>query len=288
MSAISPQLPVSASGKSAAEVARACSTVATTIMLRNFGGQRFLDRKGRGNFLTETDLAVERAVLDVLAVEYPGHRVLAEETAGGWAEARPDGRPSGRGPAAPESDWQWVVDPLDGTHNFSRGIPHFCFNIALCYGDEPRLALTYDPMRRYEFFATKGGRMQLNGETVMASQAVDVAESVIGMDMGYDDARAANLLRLVLEIWPGMQGMRVMASAALGLAYASAGLVDIFVHHNLYPWDVAAGILLVQEAGGVILDRDGGPVSIQSEGVVAGAPKVVEDFLRLAAGRPWR
>lgn len=282
MSTVSPQLPASATGKTAAEVARLCSQEATAIMLRNFGGHRLVGKKGRGNFLTETDLAVERAVMDLLAVEYPSHRVLAEESAGGWAEAR------GSAPSPSDSDWQWVIDPLDGTHNFSRGIPHFCFNLALCYRDEPLLALTYDPTRHYEFFASKGGGMQLNGVTVLASQAVDVAESVIGMDMGYDDVRAANLLRLVLEIWPGMQGMRVMASAALGLAYAAAGLVDIFVHHNLYPWDVAAGILLVQEAGGVILDRDGGPVSINSEGVVAGAPNVVEDFLRLAAGRPWR
>jgi len=110
----------------------------------------------------------------------------------------------------------------------------------------------------------------------------------MGFDMGYDDVRAGHMLSLLHELWPGMQSVRIQGSAALGLAYAACGRYDLFAHNCVFPWDVAAGILLVQEAGGVISDRDGGPMTIQSEGVIAGGPLVHADFLRLARGRPWR
>jgi fructose-1,6-bisphosphatase/inositol monophosphatase family enzyme len=112
--------------------------------------------------------------------------------------------------------------------------------------------------------------------------------SVLGFDMGYDDRRAAHMLALLRELWPGMQSVRIPGSAALGLAYAACGRYDLFVHHYLFPWDLAAGILLVREAGGVITDRDGSPIRIDSEGVVAGGTAVHADFLRRASSRPWR
>jgi fructose-1,6-bisphosphatase/inositol monophosphatase family enzyme len=95
------------------------------------------------------------------------------------------------------------------------------------------------------------------------------------------------MLELVAEVWP-VQSVRVMGSAALGLAYAACGRYDLFMHHFLYPWDVAAGIVLVKEGGGAVLDRDGGAVGIDSEGVIAGAPAAVEGMLSLARDRPWR
>jgi fructose-1,6-bisphosphatase/inositol monophosphatase family enzyme len=128
----------------------------------------------------------------------------------------------------------------------------------------------------------------LNDRPIRASTKESVMASVLAVDMGYDDARAARALSLVGELWPGMQSLRVIGSAALGLAYAACGRFDLFVHHMLYPWDIAAGILLVREAGGAITDRDGGPIGIRSEGVIAGAPGAHADFLRLAEGRNWR
>jgi myo-inositol-1(or 4)-monophosphatase len=115
-----------------------------------------------------------------------------------------------------------------------------------------------------------------------------VQASVIGFDMGYDDARAGLMLDLMGALWPGMQAIRIPGSAALGLAYAACGRYDLFTHNLLYPWDLAPGILLVREAGGVITDREGGAITLYSEGAIAGGPSVHEDFLRLAAGRPWR
>ncbi|MDP3063211.1 MAG: inositol monophosphatase family protein [Chloroflexota bacterium] len=265
-------LPPSTSGKSPLEVARLCAQEAGRIVMAGFGREQEVRVKGRGNLVTAADLASERAIQEILAAEYPDHSILSEETA---ATARSDG-------------WLWVVDPLDGTHNYARGVPIFCINIALCYGEEPLLALTYEPVRREEFRAQKGEGAFANGEPMRASARGSVRESVLAVDLGYDDRRAARLLSLVKELWPGMQSVRIMGSAALGLAYAACGRFDLFAHHMLYPWDVAAGILLVREASGAISDRDGEPVGIRSEGVVAGAPGAHADFLRLAAGRRWR
>ena len=181
----------------------------------------------------------------------------------------------------------WVVDPLDGTHNFTRGIPYFAFNIALCYRWEPLLGLTYAPATGEEFFAEEGAGLTVNGQPARASAAELLGDCVVGVDLGYEDRRAARMLELVADVWP-VQSVRVMGSAALGLAYAACGRYDLFLHHFLYPWDIAAGIVLVREGGGAILGRDGGAVSIDSEGVVAGAPGAVKEMLSLAKGRPWR
>ena len=266
-----PELPLSASGRTAAEVARACAAEAGRIVMAAFGARQDVRVKGRGNFLTETDLAAEHAVLTLLREEYPDHAVLAEETAG----------------QAPRDAWLWVVDPLDGTHNFSRGIPYFATNIALCHDGEPLLGLTYAPATGEEFFAQRGAGLTVNGQPARVSTAKRLADCVIGADLGYDDARAARMLELLAEVWP-VQSVRVMGSAALGLAYAACGRYDLFLHHYLYPWDVAAGIVLVTEGGGAVRDRDGGPATIDSEGIVAGAPAAVEEMLSLARARPWR
>ncbi|MCH7523092.1 MAG: hypothetical protein IH920_04895, partial [Chloroflexi bacterium] len=175
-----PELPLSTSGETAAAVARACAQEAGRIAMDAFGRRQDVLVKGRGNFLTETDLAAERAVLAILRKEYPEHELLAEESAA---------EPKGEG-------WMWVVDPLDGTHNFSRGIPYFAFNIALCYGREPLLGLTYAPATGEEFFAEDGKGLTVNGQPVRASTVERLSDCVLGVDLGYEDARAARLLEL--------------------------------------------------------------------------------------------
>jgi fructose-1,6-bisphosphatase/inositol monophosphatase family enzyme len=263
---------LSRSGKSPLEVARLCAREGERIVMPAFGHPQDVFVKGRGNLVTAADLTSERAIHEILAAEYPDHAVLSEETA---ATARGEG-------------WMWVVDPLDGTHNYARGIPFFCINVALCYREEPLVALTFEPVRGEEFYAQKGEGAFVNGERMQVSRAQSVGASLLAVGLGYNDERAGRLLGLLHELWPGMQSIRITGSAALGLAYTACGRFDLFVHHVLFPWDVAAGILLVREAGGAFSDRDGGPVSIRSEGAIAGAAGAHADFLRLAAGRPWR
>jgi len=262
------ELPQSAGDKTAEEVTRACADEAVRIIMDRYGRSEEVLAKGRGNFLTETDLAVHNAVLDILRVEYPDHRVLSEE---GSKDATDR-----------QSGWLWVVDPIDGTHNYSQGVPHFCFTIALCFDGEPVLGLTRAPVTGEEFFARKGGGLLVNREPASVSASPSLAESVLGVDLGYDDERAAKLISLLAGVWPGVQAVRVMGSAALGFAYAACGRFDIYVHHFLYPWDSAAGILIVREGGGLALDRDGGPATIRSDAIIAGSPGAVQDFLRFS------
>jgi fructose-1,6-bisphosphatase/inositol monophosphatase family enzyme len=272
-------LPPGAGGRSAVDIARDATSRASAIMLERFraleSGER-IERtvKGRGNYVTETDLACEEAALQLLQAEYPDWPVLSEETA-----------------AAVENwdrGWLWVVDPIDGTSNFSRGIPSFAFNIALCHDGEPVLGLTRQPVTGAEFFAVKGGGLTVNGVPTRVSEAATLEESLMGIGLGYEYNRAKLMLTLLNDIWPGVMMVQNIGSAALGLAYAASGRFDIYVHSYLYPWDMAPGIIQVREAGGLVLDRHGAPISIYSEGIIAGAPGPVRQFAEQTRERRWR
>lgn len=252
-------------------VARQCAEAANRIIRAGYGETALAGVKGRGNVVTETDFAVERAVTAILAREFPGHAVLSEETA---AATRSDG-------------WMWIVDPLDGTKNFSRGIPHFAFTIALCLESEPVIGLTTHPLLGDEFLAVRGKGTTLNGRNVAVTGCATVQDAVVAVDLGYNDNRAGQQLATASHLWPGMQSLRVTGSAALGFAYLAAGKWDIYLHSDLEPWDIAAGLILVREAGGVVYQRDGVPATIESRAVAAATPGVHADFVALAGHLPW-
>ncbi len=254
------------------EVARACGAEASRIIREGFGRVGVSQVKGRGNVLTETDLAVERAVTAILRSEFPGHAILSEETAAG---TRSNG-------------WMWVVDPIDGTKNFAQGIPHVGSNIALCHANQPVVALTVHPLLDWEFTAVRGEGAFLNGEPIHVSEAVRLADSVVAIDLGYIAERGRRQLEMALHLWPAMQALRTSGSAALGFAYVAAAKWDIYVHSNLQLWDSAPGLLLVREAGGVCLDRDGGEATIFSEGVIAGNAAITAEFQETVLGLGWR
>ncbi|MCC7364948.1 MAG: inositol monophosphatase [Dehalococcoidia bacterium] len=262
-------LPVAADGRGALEVARAALAEGRAIVREAFGRVGVAAVKGRGNVLTEADLAVERTMSAALRAAFPDHAILSEETA---ATTRSEG-------------WMWVLDPIDGTKNFAQGIPHFAINLALCHGGEPVLALTLQPLTGEEFSAIRGEGAQLDGRPVAVSGCASVAASVFAMDMGYDDAAAKRQLDTVFALWPGMQSLRVQGSAALGLAYVAAGRTDIYLQPSLAPWDLAAGLLLVREAGGLVTRPDGTPATIFDADVVAATPAVHADYLRLVRAR---
>lgn len=265
-------VPDSATGKSARAVIRECGKAAGQIMRDRFGRATVTAVKGRGDVLTETDTAVERAVMAILRREYPTHAILSEESA---ADVRSFG-------------WMWVIDPVDGTKNFSRGLPHFAFNIALCHEEEPQIALTVHPPLHEEFLALRGKGCFLNNRKITVSDVRTVRQSVVAIDLGYDNDRARRQIETALHLWPGMESLRVPGGPALGMAYLAAGRWDVYVHTSLKPWDVAAGLLLVAEAGGVVSDRMGAPATIFSDSVVAGTSGTHADFIALTTGLPWR
>ncbi|MGH7751612.1 MAG: inositol monophosphatase family protein [Gemmatimonadales bacterium] len=264
------ELPTSSSGAPALGVARDCAAEARRLIAAGSGRVAIAQTKGRGNVVTETDLAVERAIKGILGREFPSHAILAEETA---ATTRADG-------------WMWVLDPIDGTKNFSRGIPHYGFGLALCHNSEPRLAITLHPPTGDEFVAVEREGCTLNGEPCRVSDVDSVRDAVVAFDMGYDDATGARQLATAAALWPGMQSLRITGSAVLGPAFVAAGRWDIYVHRDLRPWDIAGGLLLAREAGGVATTIDGARATIYSESVICATPGVHADFLRLVATLP--
>ncbi len=241
-----------------------CARAAGDLALSRFRGDHQIDVKGHRNIVTNTDVEAELRVKEVLAAEYPSHKILSEETAYDTDAS---------------SGWTWVIDPIDGTKNYAIGLPFWCTNVALCRDGEPVVGLTYDAVHGEGFWAVAGGGAYCNEERIQASTKADVFASVVSMDLGYDDALGSRQLELMRRIFPNVQGLRITGSAALGMAYAACGRIDLYAHLTVSPWDVAAGILLVREAGGVATARDGAPMSIMTSQFVAGGSAVHADFM---------
>ncbi len=265
------ELPIAQSGADARAVALRCAEAASEIMRAGYGSAAISGVKGRGNVVTETDLACERAVMTILDSEFPEHAILSEETAG----------------TTRSESWMWVVDPIDGTKNFSREIPHFGFNLALCLRSDPVLGVASHPMVGETYVAVSGEGTTLNGRAVTVSDCPRVAEAVVAIDMGYDAGRGARQLELARHLWPGMQSLRTSGSAALGFAFVATGKWDIYVHSDLQPWDIAAGLILVREAGGVVRDRSGAEAGLFSREAVCANPVLHADFAELSMGLRW-
>jgi myo-inositol-1(or 4)-monophosphatase len=213
-------------------------------LLRQAYGQAIeAEHKGEVDLVTEYDLRAERLLTQALRENYPGDAILAEE-----------GGRSGSG------DLTWVVDPLDGTTNFAHGVPLFCVSIACLRDHIPLLGIVYDPLRDELFAATAGGGVTLNTHPIHVSTTASLGRSLLVTGFPYDirtnpDNNLDHYARFaVLSL-----GVRRLGSAALDLAYVACGRFDGFWELRLSPWDFAAGILLVQEAGGVVTRADGGP-----------------------------
>ncbi|MDA1189784.1 MAG: inositol monophosphatase family protein, partial [Chloroflexi bacterium] len=225
---------------------------------------------------TEVDTEAENAVKELLSKEYPQIPILGEESSGDPAAPRPD-----------QAGWLWIVDPLDGTRKYASDIPHFSTVVALALDGEVVVGVNHDPVRDELFLAEQGKGAYLNGERIRISSRKDLESSVLGMDLSYVDQGAAQSLDMVQKIWPGVQTVRIMGSAALGLSWAAAGRTDLFLHYQLAPWDQAAGILLVEEAGGVVVDRMGNRAGLSSEGILATNRDILRDFMQKTDGHPW-
>ena len=266
-------IPRSRSGKEVGEVALPLLREAGALLLDRFDGEKNVRPKGRANLVTDVDFEAEALILERLRSEYPDFRVLAEE--------------SGESGSA-DSPYTWIVDPVDGTRNYAIGVPYFATTIALARDGEVVYGATYDPSRDEMFEARRGGGATCNGRHVRVSGRTTLSMATLATDMGYNDAMAGFALQLLDRLWPGMQAVRIMGSAALGLAYTASGRADVYFHHCLAPWDIAAGILLAQEAGAVVTDRNGAPISLDSPSIIVANEALKDEFLRITEGLPWR
>ena len=265
-------IPLSASGRPAIEVARTAALTAGEILVRRFDQVKQISHKGRGNIVTDVDIAVEDEMFRLLGREFPDVGLLGEESKG----------------VRPESGYVWIVDPLDGTRNYASGIPFFSVVVGLALDGEVLVGINYDPMRGEMFVAERGKGAFLNDERIYISDKSSIEESVLGMDLSYNNEGAVNGLDVVLSLWPGMQTARIMGSSALGISYAAAGRTDLYFHHQLEPWDQVAGILLVEEAGGIITDRTGKRAGLYSDGLIASNATLHAEFMRKTEGMAWR
>jgi fructose-1,6-bisphosphatase/inositol monophosphatase family enzyme len=266
-------LPVSPHGVDARGVAEALAKDAGALIREASRQERVASHKGRTDLVTKTDRASEALIIAGLEAAFPDHAILAEES-------------------RPDTDWEhgyvWVIDPPDGTRNFVSGIPLYCVNIALCLDGEAILGVTYDPNRDVCVSGGPGLGVRANADEVHASNAIDLASAVVTSDLGHYDARALLMLETVHEMVTEVQAIRIIGSAALGLAWAASGLSDLNLHSLVYPWDIAAAMATIPAGGGIMRDREGGPIRLDSQGIVAGSPAVVAEFFERFGRRPWR
>ena len=259
------KLPLAKSGRGAFDVANQAVREAGSVIIAHFHGEkRVTYKEGRSNIVTDVDLLAEERIIALLREEYPSFGIITEESTD----------------IAGDSPYTWIIDPIDGTRNYAYGIPHFCVAIALTQGEEVVLGIAYDPVREELFRAEKGNGAFLNDSPIVVSSKTSLQASLVGFDMGYDAEIGQEMLGVASALWPGVVSVRVMGSSALGLAYAACGRLDLYLHLALYPWDLAAGILMVGEAGGVITELDGQPVSIRSKSVIATSRAIHDDFMR--------
>jgi myo-inositol-1(or 4)-monophosphatase len=256
-------LPSSKSGKNPLEVAIQAAKGAGEILLTHSGSKRQIKHKGQGNLVTDADISSEKLILELLNAEYPDCSVVSEESSA----------------SAPIAGYTWVIDPLDGTNNYTFGIPFFCVNVALVKGEDILLGVTYDPVRGELFRAEKGRGAYLNDSPIRVSKGSLFQTSLIGLDLGYSIERGGEILDVVKRLWGQVHSVRIMGSASLGLAYVACGRVNLYFHRYLFPWDIASGLLLIREAGGEVTDWKGKPASFQTTEMVASNGRLNHEFL---------
>ncbi len=227
-----------------------------------------IGRKGPNDYVSEVDRAAEHIIIQTLLEAYPGHGILAEE--------------SGREHGAKNSEYVWIIDPLDGTTNFLHGFPVYAVSIALAFRGQVQQAVVYDPTRNDLFFASKGRGAFLNDRRLRVSKRLRLADSLIGT--GFPFRKGDNFKRYVKmfeEVMQSCAGLRRPGAAALDLCYVAAGYYDGFFETGLSPWDVAAGSLMITEAGGLIGNFTGEADFLYQREVVAGNPKVYGQLVQM-------
>jgi myo-inositol-1(or 4)-monophosphatase len=243
-------------------------------------------RKQQNDFVTEVDQAAEYAIIEVLKESYPTHHILAEET--GYLP--PHSQSMGALPwdevmamQTPEEDhYLWVIDPIDGTTNFIHGFPQFAVSIALFVNGIVQQGVIYDPTRDELFTATKGAGAYLNHRRLRVAQQLRLSECLIGTGFPYrDDQNLDHYVHLFKKMTKSCAGIRRPGAASLDLAYVAAGRLDGFFEGDLKPWDMAAGVLLIQESGGLVGQYNGEEGYYSSGQIMAANPKIFAQMASL-------
>ncbi len=241
------------------ELAKEAAVTAGEALREGIDKIAWIEHKGEINLVTEMDIKSEGLIKQKIGEAFPEHQILAEESDVPKEQSR----------------FRWIIDPLDGTTNYAHGFPMFCVSIALEIDGTVELGVVYDPTREELFTGVRGGGAALNGKRIEVSSEADLDKSLLATGFPYDlrTSEANNL-----DHWNAMimraQAVRRAGSAALDMCYTAMGRFDGFWELKLYPWDVAAGALFVEEAGGKVTDITGGPFSVYSKEILATNGKI--------------
>ena len=241
---------------------------AGNLLVQRLGAAQ-ITNKGDIDLVTEADVAAEELIIDRIRSHYPQHGILAEES----GEAVPVGPKRG--------EWKWIIDPLDGTTNYAHGYPCFCVSIAVEQGGTLEIGVVYDPMRNEMFAAERGHGATLNERRIRVSNIEDLNNAMVCTGFPYDVRNRPDFARDFTNFTLHAQAVRRDGSAALDLAYVACGRFDGFWEDGLNAWDIAAGALLINEAGGRITNFNNEPLDIYTRKVVASNGRVHEAMLRL-------
>lgn len=241
------------------------------VLMRFYGGDFEIRKKGVIDLVTEADTQSEAEVMRVIREAHPGHGILAEES----GDHPEDGR------------FTWIVDPLDGTTNFAHGYPFFCVSVGLRHGGAQIAGAVYAPYFRELFWASRGGGAWLNGERIRVSTVSCLGDALLVTGFPYDiRKRDDDTVALFVRFLQRAQAVRRDGSAALNMCYVAAGRFDGFWERDLRPWDTAAALVLIEEAGGVVTRYDGSPFDVFVPEILAGTPRVHAAMIPVIAERP--
>jgi len=224
-------------------------------------------KKSHADYVSEVDRAAERIIIEALREAYPSHAILAEESG-----------------AQGESEYVWIIDPLDGTTNFLHGVPQYAVSIGLQHNGILTQAVVYDPTKNDLFTATRGRGAYLNDKRLRVSKRKEMADSLIGTGFPYTRFEHMDAyLDIFKDVMQKSAGLRRAGAASLDLAWTAAGRYDGFFETALKPWDLAAGALLITEAGGMVSDLHGSDTFIKSGHICAGNPDIHAQLLQIIA-----
>lgn len=263
-----PDSPLGDYAEAAYQAAQRAGRLLKDNLKRRFG----VSKKGRIDLVTEMDVASETCIVDHLLKRFPDHEVLAEE----------------QGKHGQSSPFKWIIDPLDGTTNYAHGFPCFAVSIALEVQGEVQVGVVYDPNQEETFLARRGQGAELNGKPIRVSREARLVDSLVATGFSYRQEKMAENLKHFGRISLEVRAVRRIGSAALDLCYVACGRFDGYWELTLHPWDVAAGKLLVEEAGGRVTRLDGSPASIYGEEFLATNGRIHEAMSRiLQENRPF-
>ena len=250
---------------------KAARRAATVINRASFDVDRIaITEKQHNDFVTDVDQAAEQAIIETLLKAYPDHAILAEET-GASANLND------------ESEFAWIIDPIDGTTNFMHGYPNYCVSIALMQRGIVTQAVVYDPVRNDLFTATKGAGAYLNDKRIRVTKHDRIANTLLTSGHGAGPRALDEYLKMYAVVAERCQGIRTAGAAALDLANVAAGRSDGFYEKGLKIWDIAAGALLVTEAGGIVGEFNGESDYLYKGDIIAASPKVFGQMVTLLA-----